>query len=339
MLIRLHIVSKQREPEKVETKENKQHTPRVVIMFGVIGLCLFLSVSVSGANTSEIIDYHSYGATLSAYVDDHGMVDYNAMKANRRDLDAFATALTKLDPKIFEGWKGNEKIAFWINAYNALTLQTIIDHYPIKPSRLTSLVYPQNSIRQIPGVWDRIKFPVMGRGTTLDGIEHEILRKNFNEPRIHMALVCAAMGCPPLRNEPYTGEKLDAQLDDQTLRFLSDPKKFHVDPDNGLVYLSPIFKWFGGDFVRTYGTGLKTGRQTDVQRAAMKFIQKYIDETDARYLATGGYGILYLDYDWSLNEQEGGKGETGKGANGEFPAHQRISIIRMSLADRSNELQ
>ena len=141
-------------------------------------------------------------------------------------------------------------IAFWINAYNSLTLVAIIDHYPIKPTVVRSLVVPQNSILQIPGVWTKLKFPMMGGEVTLDSIEHENLRPNFNEPRIHMALVCAAMGCPRLLNRPYDAHELDSQLDNQTMIFLSNPKKFRIDKESNSVYLSSIFKWFGEDFVR-----------------------------------------------------------------------------------------
>ena len=199
--------------------------------------------------------YDGYAKTLSAHVDGQGIVNYTGLKADRKGLDAFVSSLAALDPEVFGKWSDKEKIAFWINAYNALTLRVIIDNYPIKASFFSALRFPQNSIRQIKGVWDEIQFPVMGRNMTLDNIEHDTLRSQFDEPRIHVALVCAALGCPPLRNEPYISAKLESQLDDQARRFFKDPGKFRVDREEGRVYLSSIFKWFGGDFVKAYGSG------------------------------------------------------------------------------------
>lgn len=247
--------------------------------------------------------YDDYDEVLKKYVDDHGMVNYKALKIHSERLDAFAGALGTLDPKTYAAWNEREKIAFWVNAYNALTLEAIIHNYPIQSSFIVSLVFPKNSILQIPGVWKKLHFLVIGRQMSLDDIEHGTLRKQFNEPRIHMALVCAAMGCPPLRNEPYTGTELDVQLDDQARRFLSDPRKFRIDRDEGRVYLSPIFKWFGEDFIKTYGTNEEFAGHNQVQRAVLNFVSSYVNASDRDYLTTRNYSVKYLGYDWSLNEQ------------------------------------
>jgi hypothetical protein len=138
---------------------------------------------------------------------------------------------------------------------------------------------------------------------TLDEIEHNVLRKEFNEPRIHMALVCAAMGCPPLRTEPYEGAKLDQQLNDQARVFLANPKKFRLDRGQGKVYLSSIFRWFGGDFVKNYGTDKAFPGFSPEERAVLNFLSQYLPAGDRDYLLKGKYTIAYLDYDWSLNEQ------------------------------------
>jgi len=118
-----------------------------------------------------------------------------------------------------------------------------------------------------------------------------------------MALVCAAMGCPPLRTEPYEGDKLDRQLNDQTRVFLANPQKFRLDRGQGKVYLSSIFKWFGGDFVNNFGTDKAfTGFSPD-ERAVLNFVSQYLAAGDRDYLLHGKYTLVYLDYDWSLNEQ------------------------------------
>lgn len=247
--------------------------------------------------------YEPYEAVLAKYVDERGTVDYRALKANSADLEAFAASLARVRPDEFDSWSDAQKIAFWINAYNALTLEAIIRHYPIESSFIRSLVYPKNSIRQIPGVWDKLRFVVLGREMTLDKIEHGTLRTKFNEPRIHVALVCAALSCPPLRNEPYSADKLDEQLGDQARAFLHSPRGFRVSRREGKVYLSSIFKWFGQDFVKTYGTPDGFAGRSDAERAVLSFVSRYVSEADRDFLLRGGYEIEYLDYDWSLNEQ------------------------------------
>jgi uncharacterized protein DUF547 len=291
---------------KALTKFILVDTVILVVSVAVAGTWWAMSVApaadivVQQAAPGTAFSYGDHAAALKAYVDDKGMVNYKGLKADSKRLDTFLGQLAALDPKVYGGWSEKAKIAFWTNAYNAITLKVIIANYPIKSSFFKSVAYPKNSIRQISGAWDGVKSVVMGKKMTLDEIEHTVLRKEFNEPRIHMALVCAAMSCPPLRNEPFTGGKLDAQLKDQTVTFLKHPKKFQIDRKAGDVGLSPIFKWFGKDFVKTYGTG-KAGAEA----AVVKFIGKHLDKAGAEYLATGKYDVEYLDYDWTLNEQAG----------------------------------
>lgn len=266
-------------------------------------------------NPDAGFSYDAYAATLRAYVDDNGMVDYQALKADHQRLDEFLLAMARVDKAAYDEWSEDAQVAFWINAYNALTLKVIIDHYPIKAGLISGLAYPKNSIRQIPGVWDRIKWLVIGQRLTLNQVEHAILRGQdeelaeqygrFNEPRIHVALVCAAMGCPELRREPYVGERLDDQLDDQSRIFVNNPEKFRIDRDAGTVHLSSIFQWFGGDFVETYLPEEGFGDHSQAERAVLHYASTYLPPDDAAYLREGDFSIKYLDYDWSLNEHKG----------------------------------
>ena len=242
------------------------------------------------------LSYDDYAAVLKSYVDDEGMVNYKKLKAGPEKLNAFMTSIGSIDPNKYDRWNDKEKISLWLNAYNAFTLKAIIDNYPIKSSFFRSRIYPKNSIRQIPGVWDKITFKVMREKYTLEYIEHEILRKKFNEPRIHMAMVCAAMGCPSLRNEPYTAKKLDRQLDSQSRKFLANPKKFRFDTGKKIVFISPIFKWFGKDFMKP--------SHRNKEAAIIEFVSNYLDkEYDFFSSPTKTVKIKYQDYDWSLNEQ------------------------------------
>lgn len=164
--------------------------------------------------------YEDYGRVLAAHVDERGSVDYERLKRDRAPLDRFMDRAARLDPGELAAWSRAEQVAFWVNVYNAFTLQVVLDHHPIRARGLRSLLYPNRSIRQIPGVWDRITRTVAGREVTLDGIEHDVLRTDFDEPRIHFALVCAARSCPWLRTEPYRGDQLDEQFADQVRRYL-----------------------------------------------------------------------------------------------------------------------
>jgi len=205
-----------------------------------------------------------YAEVLAEFVDDNGRVNYAGLSTNRKALDDYILSLKN---PVTDSWGEQEWIAFWINAYNARTMQVIIDHYPTE------------GIRKIPGAWTKLKVPILGKERTLDQIEHKILREEYSEPRIHMALVCAAKSCPKLRNEPYVAGRLNEQLSDQSRDFLSHPDRFRIE--GKIARLSPIFKWFKEDFDSVPG-----------------FIRRYSGQD------ISGLKIKYQHYDWSLNEQE-----------------------------------
>lgn len=250
------------------------------------------TTQASNLSSSEDFSYAPYTDILDTYVNREGLVDYQSLQANRQKLDAFNASIGDVSPDTYNSWDDAQKIAFLINAYNSFTLEAIIDQDPLK-----------SSIRDIPGVWRIRSFEIAGQQKTLDNIEHQTLRTDFNEPRIHAALVCAAMSCPPLRTEPYRAETLDVQLDDQTDQWLSRSDiGFKIDPDANQVYLSSIFDWFGEDWIPSYGVEDEfTGNEK--QRAALNFISQYVSPEEREYLLEGNYDITYLDYDWSLNIQ------------------------------------
>ena len=236
-------------------------------------------------------DYQDYATVLKTYVNDRGLVDYEGLQANREQLDRFNRSLGEVSHAVYNSWSEEGKLAFLINAYNSFTLEAIIDQDPLK-----------DSIRQIPGVWKRRKFTLAQTEKTLDIIEHDIIRQEFNEPRIHAALVCAAISCPPLRNEPYVPERLDAQLKDQSVKWIASSHGFQIDRQNNRVSISAIFKWFGEDWLKTYSSEEKFAG-SDREKAALNFISQHAAPEVSIYLAQGNYRINYLDYDWSLNEQ------------------------------------
>ena len=260
--------------------------------------------SLADDNHSRSFNYSDYAGVLKTYVNEQGMANYKKLKDNPAKLNSFVAGLVKLDPNSYADWTEKEKIAFWLNAYNAFTLKAIIDNYPIKPDFFKSMYYPKNSIRQIPGVWDKMSFRVMEKDYTLEYIEHKILRKEFKEPRIHMAMVCAAMGCPALRNEPYIAKTLDQQLDDQSRKFLTNPEKFSFDSRKRVLHISPIFKWFGSDFIKTTTREKTFIQYSNKEAATLEFVSKYLAKDHVFFEPSKrAVRIKYLDYDWSLNEQ------------------------------------
>ncbi|MDJ0704901.1 MAG: DUF547 domain-containing protein [Leptolyngbyaceae cyanobacterium MO_188.B28] len=248
---------------------------------------------ISDASANAPFSYEPYAAVLNAYVDQKGFVDYPGLQANRQQLDQFNDSLATVTSATYDSWPEAEQIAFWINAYNSLTLKSIVNESPIK-----------ESIKDIVGVWRIKQHAVLadGKALTLNNIEHDVLRVDFNEPRIHVAINCASFSCPDLLNEPYTAAKLDVQLDEQTNRFLSNPKGLRIDRETNTVYLSKIFDWFGEDWKATYSveSGF-TGNQNE--KAVLNFISGYLNADDKAYLEAGNYKVKYMNYDWSLNDQ------------------------------------
>src|SRR3990167_5631808 len=209
-------------------------------------------------------DYSSWQKFLDLYLKD-GLVNYAAVKDDSALLKDVVLQLENVKEEEYDRWSQDEKKAFWINAYNIGAIKLIIDQYPLKRSLgLQALRYPANSIQQIPDVWNQEALTILGKKVSLNYIENEILRKEFYDPRIHFAIVCASLGCPVLRDEPYVFDRLDSQLNDAVTKFMQDRKKFNYEAYTNTFYLSPILKWFKEDFEKAGGS--------------IAFIKKYIPQ-------------------------------------------------------------
>ena len=173
----------------------------------------------------------SYQRVLRIYVNEQGLVNYARLAEDRELLDNFVADIGALALDTYKAWPEPERLAFLINAYNAFTLRAVIDNYPIRGRRLAALLYPTSSIRQIAGVRDGLTFSLLGQMVTLEHLENKILRGEFNEPRLNLALARAALGGPVLRGEPYSGTDLETKLEDQTRSFLADPSKFKLNKE------------------------------------------------------------------------------------------------------------
>jgi hypothetical protein len=243
---------------------------------------------------------------LKNYVDEQGMVDYQTLRRKRLDIIALLDEFDNLDPKVYNSWPEEDKIAFWLNAYNIQMLKIITDNYPISSSRILRL-YPgwgPNSILHIKGIWKDYKFLVMDEEFTLAEVEKRFFRKEFNDPRIFFAISRASLSSPPLRNEPYYGYKLNEQLEDQTRKFLSSPLAFRIDKENQSVYLSSLFQSssYGKEFVEKFEIDRKFKEQDRTTRAVLNFIINYVSRDDVSFLEVGNYSVKFIKYDWTIND-------------------------------------
>lgn len=233
--------------------------------------------SIPKGTSSQPPSHEAYTALLKKYVDDSGWVNYKGLIREKEKLEAYLSQLSNNPPS--DRWNEKEQIAYWINAYNAFTLKLIVDHYPVESIKDIGFII------QIPFVntpWQKKFFSIGGDKMDLDEIEHNILRDEYDEPRIHFAIVCASRSCARLRREAYTAEQLEAQLTEQATTFLANRNKNKITAENAAV--SPYFKWFGKDFKR--------------HGSIREYINKY-----APVKINEGAPITFLNYDWRLNEQ------------------------------------
>ena len=243
---------------------------------------------------------------LKEFVSYTGMIDYKELRRKRLELRALLREFDNLDPNEYKSWSREDRIAFWINVYNLQKLSVVTDNYPIQPSsRILTIFYRgTNNIRHIEEKISSCKFLVMDEEFTFATIEKRFFRGEFDDPRIFFALSYACLSSPPLRNEPYYGDNLNEQLDEQTKRFLSSSLAFSIDREGQKVYLSALFQssWYGREFINKFAIDRKFKDQTAETRAVLNFITNYISKEDVNFLETGNYTIKYMTFDWTIND-------------------------------------
>ena len=222
-------------------------------------------------------DHGDFDELLQRHVDADGLVDYAALAADPAPLGAY---VARLGSAPFSELSRDSKLALLINAYNAFTLQLIVEHYPL------------DSIHAIPAEdrWDSQRWEVAGGRYSLDQIENELIRPNFREDRIHFALVCAAMGCPVLQPEAYSGQRIEEQLERQARSIHEDPRWFRFDEAEGLVWLTQVYSWYGSDFEQLHGSVLAAAASYS------STLRSALDEGRP-------VRIRWLPYDWALNDR------------------------------------
>lgn len=252
----------------------------------------------------DITIFDSCADILKEFVGNNGSVNYKELKRNRLKLKTALNKFAKLDPDHYNSWPKEDKIAFWINAYNLQMLKIITDNYPIKSTRIHRLFWHPASIRHIRGIWDTYKFIVTEEEFTLRQVEEKILTQLFDKPEAFFAICYASLSGPPLRNEPYYGFKLNRQTDDQIRNFLARPEVFRIDKEKHIVFLSAILQpnWHGRRFISKYGTNKKFKDKKPAVRAVLNFITNYTSEQNIYFLETENYSVKYNIYDWRLNQ-------------------------------------
>ncbi|MCI0460108.1 MAG: DUF547 domain-containing protein [Gemmataceae bacterium] len=229
------------------------------------------------------VSHDAFDTLLQKYVDDHGMVTYARWKENTKDiaaLDEYLESLSCVD--LASPAATEERLAFWINAYNAVTLKGILREYPTTSIR--------NHTAKLAGynIWKDLCLWVDGKEYSLEDIEHKVLRQ-MGEPRIHFALVCASRGCPPLANRAYTAAGLVEQLTANARRFFAQPTNFQTD--SRTVHVSQLLKWYGTDFAAT-----------PVEQ--LRLLRPYLPSAEnLTWMDRGSFPVRYLDYDWALNDR------------------------------------
>jgi len=244
--------------------KNKRNSIGLIILLSLVS-----TLGYSGNPPGSKINHNEWTILLGKFVDADGMVDYSGIVNEKEQLESYLKLLGQNKPD--NSWDSNEALAYWINVYNAFTVDLITRNYPLK------------SIMDIKNAWD-IKFIQIGQKKySLNEVEHDIIRKEFNEPRIHFALVCAAVSCPPLRNEAFIADKLEQQLQEQTTRFINNTDKNKFDSNSAQV--SQIFNWFKEDFTK--------------EGSLQEYLNKY-SKTELSSKAK----IDFLEYSWKLNDQK-----------------------------------
>ena len=259
-----------------------------------LALLLLLSTVYSVVSVAQETLHQPWQTLLAQHVkpinNGHSsQVDYTGMKMERTQLKAYLAALSSIDKDVFAQWPAPKQLAFLINAYNAWTVEFILTEYPDLAS-----IKDLGSFFSSP--WSKKFIPLLGETRSLDNIEHQLIRgdNKYGDPRIHFAVNCASIGCPALREEAYSAEKLEQQLNEQTVRFLTDTSRNRFNDSS--MELSAIFKWYGDDFALGF-------RGSNSLPAFILLYHEALNLTPAQLalLKSEKMDNKFLNYDWALN--------------------------------------
>ena len=271
----------------------------VAALSGLLSLALTL-----GAQPRDVEPLHRpLDQILDVYVRD-GLVYYRAVKSERGRLDRYVASLN-VPAATYAEWTRDAQMAFWLNAYNAFVLQTVINHYPIKGK---AGMYPASSIRQIAGAFDQVKHRAAGRTVTLDEIEKTILPA-FKEPRLYLALGRGAVGSGRLRSEAYTADRLTEQLASVEADFMDHQELLKIDRLAGTVSVTPILSWREAEFVAAYEgkSDARFAQRSPIERALLGFIGSRLLSLEREMIEKNEFKVVFHAFDWRLNDLSGGR--------------------------------
>ena len=261
-----------------------------------------MGASAGGTASGQGSELGSFDRLLDLYVRD-GLVYYAALRSDRAGLDRFVAGLAT-EPEGFDGWPLDDRKAFWLNAYNALVLETVVDNYPIRGQ---SPEYPTNSIRQIPGAFEQRTHQVAGLDLTLDAIETTVLTK-LSDPRLFLALGRGAVDSGRLRSETYVSSQLEEQLEEVLEEFATSPRHIDLDRLANEVRVSPIFGWREQEFVATFAErGWGDSGRSPLERAVLTAIEPKLFPSERAFLEENRFTLDYHSFDWRLNDLTGGR--------------------------------
>ena len=245
-----------------------------------------------------------FDGLLDAHVRD-GLVYYRALQSDRARLNRYVASLSA--PTVSAGlatWPGDQRKAFWLNAYNALVLQAVVNHYPIQGR---AAAYPANSIRQIPGAFEKTPHNVAGKSLTLDQIETTVLAE-FDDPRVYLALGRGAVGSGRLRSEAFSAKNVDRQLDEVRKQFTTTPRWVKIDAGGGRVSVSPILSWRSAAFIKSYAdNSFDLPKREPIERAVVGFLRPHLLDAEEEFIRKNSFQLTYEPFDWRLNDLTGGR--------------------------------
>lgn len=236
-------------------------------------------------------DHSVWDQFSKQFVNEKGEVDYAAVKKDPSLLDRYLKQLSEIEEFSDEDWPREEKLAVWLNLYHAGVIRMVVNHYPLK------------SIKDIPGVWDITFLTTAGDRISLNDIRARQLLGAYRDEKINVALSCGARGCPRLRQEAFTGPRVEGQLFLAAKEFVNDPERNEIIPEKKRVLLSSIFDWYAGDFLLDFGIFENQKGWDQNKFAVLSFLAHYLDDAEKiEFLEDGEYKVQYKPFDWSLNE-------------------------------------
>lgn len=265
-------------------------------------LLVLLLPAIFPALASAAFDHtHSRWTLVLQQVVQDGRIDYVQLVRDPTGIEQYVKELGKIGKKEFEAFSSNEKIAYWLNLYNAQTVLAITRNYPVVPKDPNPL-YPKNSIRQIPGIWTKMRFRTALGMATLNMIEAQYI-KGFRDPRLMFLMVNGTRSGPKIMDQAVHPERIEAQMNEAVRNFVLDAGNVRADPNTKTMFLSKVFQWKGKQFVPMF---YKTGHfrhRTKTEIAILAFLNEYGGMMEKMMILRDDFVIRYLEYDWSLNER------------------------------------